>query len=794
MPDYLLEIQGESVAFTGAQNDSGPVTWSQSLLEAIIKPPPIMTMDVGPYDGTFGNGGMGVGMIECASYVQDRKTSPVTTLTADVTVGATTINVADTSAFPTSGAIWIDQEAYLYSGKTATTFTGCTPASYGTWEAAHTQTLEPANAKTEVYGFNPTLHGRKCWIHEFDPRDPSNTKVTIAVGYLDGLEFSDTGFTFHLLSVAQQLENQSIATGLRASGSVLGSLERVRNHKVIHTKFSEKATSDDLIVELDDTRYPFPYDDSATAGSLVDVDNCWLMVGSEVMLARKSAYPAFVRPVNNVDVSSFGPRIQTIVPPYLRLGHTIRFTDSATSKVINTTIVKIEGHYITHAAVGYAPAVASTWDTPDLQLLTNFERAKAETKAEDHDAGTEVKQVWVQEADHVDSVLQLLHSSNGSNNAYDTLPDWVGAGVRETEIDTDSFDVLRPYSTPIVRVLDEPLAPKQALVHLAHVTGGRIFVSEDGKVTARRDFAEYPDTDSAYSLDIDEATKIPLWRTDTGLVYNHWSWNMRGVAANFRMERSTRKYRERKFPEVSADFLVAGVSLGLAEAVAVSTLMRYDLPTPEITVEIPEESSNILQPGQNVSVTFLWLPDQAGGEGITSGLYEVVEFSPNGSTVSLRLLRLPQQGNVGLVAPAALVQGVSGSDVTLKSSSSTHLAPTQSKLNTPIADILGTGEDGTEDVDWFRVNDPVQIIDASTLGNATPTTANTTITSVNYTTRVIQLGSKPAWLAADDIIRLATYATTKAGANQSLRTPYFLFWANNTPAMPGGDDPYVWGM
>jgi len=51
---------------------------------------------------------------------------------------STTINVADTSQFPASGTILIDAELITYSGKTATSFTGCTrgyddssPATHG---------------------------------------------------------------------------------------------------------------------------------------------------------------------------------------------------------------------------------------------------------------------------------------------------------------------------------------------------------------------------------------------------------------------------------------------------------------------------------------------------------------------------------------------------------------------------------------------------------------------------------------------------------------------------------------
>jgi len=49
-----------------------------------------------------------------------------TTLTADVTRLATTINVEDTSDFPDNyGLIQIDSEIITYTGKTSTTFTGC---------------------------------------------------------------------------------------------------------------------------------------------------------------------------------------------------------------------------------------------------------------------------------------------------------------------------------------------------------------------------------------------------------------------------------------------------------------------------------------------------------------------------------------------------------------------------------------------------------------------------------------------------------------------------------------------
>lgn len=61
-----------------------------------------------------------------------------TTLTDDpLTATATTINVSNTSAFPEQGRIRIDNEEILYTGKTATAFTGCTRGARGTTAVSH---------------------------------------------------------------------------------------------------------------------------------------------------------------------------------------------------------------------------------------------------------------------------------------------------------------------------------------------------------------------------------------------------------------------------------------------------------------------------------------------------------------------------------------------------------------------------------------------------------------------------------------------------------------------------------
>jgi hypothetical protein len=56
---------------------------------------------------------------------------------APLTAGATTVNVSDTTGFPTVGIITIELEAIEYTGTTGTSFTGCTRGFDGTTGVSH---------------------------------------------------------------------------------------------------------------------------------------------------------------------------------------------------------------------------------------------------------------------------------------------------------------------------------------------------------------------------------------------------------------------------------------------------------------------------------------------------------------------------------------------------------------------------------------------------------------------------------------------------------------------------------
>ena len=64
-------------------------------------------------------------------------TGAVTSLNGEIDDVTTTLTVDDTSTFPASGTVVIDFEEITYSGKTGTTFTGCTRGANGTVAIGH---------------------------------------------------------------------------------------------------------------------------------------------------------------------------------------------------------------------------------------------------------------------------------------------------------------------------------------------------------------------------------------------------------------------------------------------------------------------------------------------------------------------------------------------------------------------------------------------------------------------------------------------------------------------------------
>jgi hypothetical protein len=70
-----------------------------------------------------------------------------------LSAGATTVNCDDTSGYSSSGDICIDDETITYTGKTGTSFTGCTRGAWGTTAAQHSQDakIQLCYSKTSIH-------------------------------------------------------------------------------------------------------------------------------------------------------------------------------------------------------------------------------------------------------------------------------------------------------------------------------------------------------------------------------------------------------------------------------------------------------------------------------------------------------------------------------------------------------------------------------------------------------------------------------------------------------------------
>lgn len=79
------------------------------------------------------------------------KNNASTALTQGISGSSTTINVLSTTLFATTGYITIEYEAILCTGKTATSFTGCTRAADGTTATSHA-------SGRNVYGTHVAQH------------------------------------------------------------------------------------------------------------------------------------------------------------------------------------------------------------------------------------------------------------------------------------------------------------------------------------------------------------------------------------------------------------------------------------------------------------------------------------------------------------------------------------------------------------------------------------------------------------------------------------------------------------
>ena len=104
------------------------------------------------YGTGWGAGGWGGSTGPSASTALSGTLATVafTSSTAALTTTTTTVSVVDTTGFTATGSILIETEVISYTGKTSTTFTGCTRAASGTTAAAHVTAIGVSQYTTGV--------------------------------------------------------------------------------------------------------------------------------------------------------------------------------------------------------------------------------------------------------------------------------------------------------------------------------------------------------------------------------------------------------------------------------------------------------------------------------------------------------------------------------------------------------------------------------------------------------------------------------------------------------------------
>lgn len=810
--NILVEIEGCPIAFCDPEIATAPVQWGQTVYRAIIGVPNSQAMAVDPFDGSWRSSGMTVRLNKEAGILLSRLSTPETYLTADVSASATTINVGDTALFPSSGTIWIGSEARSYSGKTATTFTGCTPASLGTAATTHSKDVGPTgDERTVVHGYNPFIHGREIYVWRYDPDDPVGTKQRRFCGYVDDFAFDASGFSIPCINANKRLQDAQIMSGTFARGVLLTELDAG----------ARKYNYADVRLEDGDVGFPDP---SPSSGVRIPR---YFQAGREIiqyLIVDSPAVSASAASTSDIlgSYTATGPSSDSagyyFEPDYpttssldrFQIGDEIQFTDSATSAVVKARITLVDAYKVYHNLSGYNPAGAGTVTSVGREILSLLLRPSIDTSLAAHNAGDEIKEVRVVEGNHVDVLLQLLTSidGDGSNGAWDVLPTGWGAGLPVGLFDTAALLALKDYATDRRYVFDRTESAVVMLRNLARITGARIFWDETGKLTAKSERDVYPD--SAIGLNSITASQdmmsgeIPRWSGPTKDFRN--AWVLRGNApasensyldeAYFDIEESVRRHGKRELAPYEDRGLILGRSLGTLEPLAVAVLRRWSDHNPwiESTIELLEEIWR--QPGDLIPVTVPHLPNLDGTAGLTSALFELLEFTPNdiGVSARIRMAQMPNTAETRLVAPCGTVQSVASSVLTLKAASATYHAPTTDKTDLGILE----GGDGTEDVDWFRTGDDIAIFDVSDFGASSPNVHRTTISAINFATREITLSTTPGtWtIAAEDEVRLGAYATVAAGLTSLYRVPWFMCMADssNIPRTLGSDAPHVWGL
>ena len=785
----LVEIEGVSNALVNS-NQLTPTAY-QGIQEVIVALSPSLSQQVSQDTAQSTLSGATLQVSDFSWAMETLATQSTTSLTADLSQTATTIDVDDTSLFDSSGVVWIGKEAIRYTGKTATTFEGCIRAYYRTSATQH-------STSSTVYDRNPFVLGRQVWFYW---QDYSNqTKNTLRwSGFLEAVEWDDVT-TLTCVSPQKLLTDSQVCATTFGKGTLK---EEIGPSGVVEM-FVEFASADNRFSSYPTNPKQRPF---------VRIDSELVQIKS---VSRDDIY---YQEVNAVPAQSF--EVVCNQPTRLEAGDTVDIEDaSGTIKLAGVRILNVRKSYpnpgedtITHSGDTTSLVAGDVLVNRYKQRLTIEQRGRFGTLPTKHEAGADVQEVRVLQGDQADLLLTMLFSLNGDrtngpeSGRFDTLPAGWGLGLSSDFVDLDSFDEIRLKSTFRRYLLTEPMNLEEYLTHLAMTTSALCIWQLDGRLKIKGRGDVYPQQKTT-TIDNDalvitnENGALPSLVLDGSRIAN-----IAKLSANYNVDgqalysetiiesESVKFYGSRTLPGIDDKGIVYVGGVGELTATLEAILLERKAPRPLVSVTVLLDLDKAYEPGDLVSLTVQHLPDiQGSSTGYSAtDVFEVVEVTPadDRATVALTLLLRRQTDRLCRVAPAARVNSVSSLDVQVESRANYGLTTANAS---DVSMAPESGEDGTEPVHWFLTGDKVQFVDASTLTSATPTFGSATITSVDYATATITVDAVPAWLASGDIVRFDDWDTFAGASTVGQRTDRFMWWADSNETLgSASDDPFLWG-
>jgi hypothetical protein len=113
-----------------------------------------------------------------------------TTISSEASQNDTTINVVSTTGFSTAGALFIEAELITYTGKTATSFTGCTRGAAGSPNKAHAVGVAVNGAQVATANTSTLLQLNTTTASNGVTLNTSTSQISVAVGGTYNFAFS----------------------------------------------------------------------------------------------------------------------------------------------------------------------------------------------------------------------------------------------------------------------------------------------------------------------------------------------------------------------------------------------------------------------------------------------------------------------------------------------------------------------------------------------------------------------------------------------------------------------------